>query len=94
MAAHCPLVTTSTGGLSEIVDDGGTGLKVPIDDPPALARAILRIVRDIGFRNYVVENSYRKCLWNYNWDKIAEWTSGVYDAVLNEYTHGAWKPSG
>jgi glycosyltransferase involved in cell wall biosynthesis len=94
MAAHCPLVTTSTGGLSEIVDDGGTGLKVPIDDPPALARAILRIVRDVGFRNYVVENAYRKCLWNYNWDKIAEWTSGVYDAVLNEYTHGAWKPSG
>jgi len=94
MAAHCPLVTTSTGGLSEIVDDGGTGLKVPIDDPPALARAILRIVRDVGFRNYVVENAYRKCLWNYNWDKIAEWTSGVYDAVLNEYTNGAWKPSG
>jgi glycosyltransferase involved in cell wall biosynthesis len=94
MAAHCPLVTTSTGGLSEIVDDGGTGLKVPIDDPPALAKAILRIMRDVGFRNYVVENAYRKCLWNYNWDKIAEWTSGVYDAVLNEYTNGAWKPSG
>jgi glycosyltransferase involved in cell wall biosynthesis len=94
MAAHCPLVTTSTGGLSEIVDEGGTGLKVPIDDPPALARAILRIVRDVGFRNYVVENAYRKCLWNYNWDKIAEWTSGVYDAVLYEYTNGAWKPSG
>lgn len=94
MAAHCPLVTTSTGGLSEIVDDGGTGLKVPIDDPPALARAILRIVRDVGFRNYVVENAYQKCLWNYNWDKIAEWTSGVYAAVLNEYTNGAWKPSG
>jgi len=93
MAAHCPLVTTSTGGLNEIVDDGGTGLKVPTDDPPALAGAILRIVRDVGFKNYVVENAYRKCLWNYNWDKIAEWTNGVYDAVRNEYANGAWKPS-
>jgi len=94
MAAHCPLVTTSTGGLNEIVDDGGTGLKVPTDDSPALAGAILRILRDVGFRNYVVENAYRKCLWNYNWDKIAEWTNGVYDAVRNEYTNGSWKPSG
>jgi len=69
-------------------------LKVPIDNFPALAGAILRIVRDVGFRNYVVGNAYRKCLWNYNWDKIAEWTSGVYDAVLNEYTNSVWKPSG
>jgi glycosyltransferase involved in cell wall biosynthesis len=94
MAARCPLVTTSTGGLNEIVDDGGTGLKVPTNDPPALAGAILRMLRDVGFKNYVVENAYRKCLWNYNWDKIAEWTSGVYDAVRNEYNNGAWKPSG
>jgi glycogen(starch) synthase len=91
MAAHCPLVTTTTGGLNEIVDDGSTGLKVPTDDPNALAGAVLRIVRDVGFKNYIVENAYRKCLWNYNWDKIAEWTSGVYDAVLNEYAKGAWK---
>ncbi len=91
MAAHCPLVTTTTGGLNEIVDDGSTGLKVPTDDPNALAGAVLRIVRDVGFKNYIVENAYRKCLWNYNWDKIAEWTSGVYDAVLNEYAQGAWK---
>jgi glycosyltransferase involved in cell wall biosynthesis len=92
MAAHCPLVTTTTGGLNEIVDDGGTGLKVPTDDPNALAGAIVRIVRDIGFKNYVVENAYRKCLWNFNWDKIAEWTNGVYDAVLNEYANSTWKP--
>ena len=94
MAAHCPLVTTSSGGLNEIVDEGGTGLKVSTDDPPALAGAILRILRDARFKNYVVENAYRKCLWNYNWDKIAEWTNGVYDAVRNEYANSSWKPSG
>lgn len=94
MAARCPLVTTATGGLNEIVDDAGTGSKVPADDPNALANAILRFVKDAGFRNYVVENAYRKCLWNYNWDKIAQWTTGVYTAVLDEYAEGAWKPSG
>jgi glycosyltransferase involved in cell wall biosynthesis len=94
MAAHCPLVATATGGLNEIVDDGGTGLKVRVDDPNALAGAILRIVRDAGFKNYLVENAYRKSLWNYNWDKIAEWTGGVYDAVLKESAECAWKQSG
>ena len=58
-----------------------------------MAGAILRIIRDVGFKNYVVENAFQKCLWNYNWDKIAEWTNGVYDAVLNEYANGVWKPS-
>ena len=91
MAARCPLVTTTAGGLNEIVDEGGTGLKVPLDDPNALARAILRMIRDVGFKNYAVDNAYRKCLWNYNWDKIAEWTNGLYDAVLSEHKRSAWK---
>jgi len=94
MAAHCPLVTTAVGGLSEIVDDGSTGLKVPVGDSHALAKAILKMVKDVGFRNYVVENAYRKCLWDYNWDKIAEWTNGVYGAVLDEYNRSGWKASG
>jgi glycogen(starch) synthase len=93
MAARCPLVVTAVGGLNEIVDNGGTGLKVPMNDPNALAQAVLRMLRDGGFRNWVVNNAYQKCLWNYNWDKIAEWTSGVYDAVLYEYSRGSWKPA-
>jgi len=92
MAAHCPLVVTAAGGLNEIVDNEGTGLKVGVNNPRALAGAILRIIRDISFKDWIVNNAYQKCLWNYNWDKIAEWTAGVYDAVLNEYDRGPWKP--
>jgi len=92
MAAHCPLVASAVGGLNEIVDHEGTGLKVPPNNPEALAWAILRMIRDVGFKGWVVNNAYRKCLWNYNWDKIAEWTTGVYEAVLREYDASAWKP--
>jgi glycogen(starch) synthase len=93
MAARCPLVTTAVGGLNEIVNHDGTGLKVSLNDPNGLAWAVLRVIRDPGFRNWIVNNAYQKCLWNFNWDKIAEWTNGVYDAVLNEYHRGSWKPS-
>jgi glycosyltransferase involved in cell wall biosynthesis len=92
MAAHCPLVASDVGGLAEIVDHEGTGLKVAANNPNALAWAITRVIRDIGFKNWIVNNAYQKCLWNYNWNKIAEWTSGVYGAVLHEYSKGSWKP--
>jgi glycosyltransferase involved in cell wall biosynthesis len=92
MAAHCPVVVGDVGGLSEIVDNEGTGLKVPSNNPNALAWAILRILRDRAFKDWIVNNAYQKCLWQYNWDKIADWTNGVYNAVLNEYDAGSWKP--
>lgn len=84
MAAHCPVVASAVGGLSEIVDYEGTGLKVPLNNPDALAWAMLRVIKDVGFKDWIVNNAYQKCLWNYNWDKIAEWTTGVYEAVLHE----------
>jgi len=92
MAAHCPLVASAVGGLNEIVDHEGTGLKAPPNNPEALALAILRIIRDVGFKDWMINNAYQKCLWNYNWDKIAEWTTGVYEAVLREYDISSWKP--
>jgi glycosyltransferase involved in cell wall biosynthesis len=92
MAARCPLVVCAVGGLNEIVDHENTGLKIPANDQNALARAIIRIIRDTGFKDWMVRNAYQKCMWNYNWNNIAEWTAGVYEAVLHEYYKGSWKP--
>ena len=41
-----PVVATRRGGLPEIVDDGKTGLLVPVKDPAALAEAISRLAGD------------------------------------------------
>jgi len=40
-----PLIATDVPGCREIVVHEKTGLLVPVDDPPALAAAILRLVR-------------------------------------------------
>jgi glycosyltransferase involved in cell wall biosynthesis len=43
-------VATQVGGTPELLDDGRTGLLVPKDDPPALAAAIERLLRDPAVR--------------------------------------------
>lgn len=46
MAAGVPVVATRAGGIPEVVRDGVDGLLVPPADPPALAAALDRILRD------------------------------------------------
>jgi glycosyltransferase involved in cell wall biosynthesis len=40
--AGVPVIATRAGGLEEVVEEGRTGLLVPTQDPPALARAVER----------------------------------------------------
>ena len=46
MASGRPVVATRVGGLPDLIDDGKTGVLVPSEDAPALAAAILRVLRD------------------------------------------------
>lgn len=45
-AMGLPVVSTLSGGIPEAVKNGETGLLVKERDPPALARAILRLIED------------------------------------------------
>jgi len=46
MALSRPVVASNVGGIPEMIDDGVSGLLVPPHDPPALAAAIVRLLRD------------------------------------------------
>lgn len=46
MAAGLPVIATDGGGVREIIQHGKTGLLVPLDDAPALARALLDLLAD------------------------------------------------
>ena len=67
MACGCASVVSEIGGNEDLVDEGrGTGLRCPAGDSAALARQIIRLLRDgskcetisHAARNFVVENTY------------------------------------
>jgi glycogen(starch) synthase len=90
MAAKSPVVVSDTGGLSEIVAHDSTGVKVYPNNPDSLAWGITKILLDENYKNRIVENAYKKVQEKYDWDKIAQQTKRIYEAVLGEYSKSFW----
>jgi glycosyltransferase involved in cell wall biosynthesis len=59
-AARVPLVATRSAGPGALIEDGADGLLVPIDDAPALAAAVRRVLDDSELRRRLVEGGRRR----------------------------------
>jgi glycosyltransferase involved in cell wall biosynthesis len=57
LAAGTPVISTSTGGVAEVVRDGENGLLVPAGDVDALAAAVRRFFTDAGLRERLRANA-------------------------------------
>lgn len=67
--AGVPAVTTTVGGIPDLVDDGVSGLLVPPGDVAALSKAIVQLARDPALLTRLAENAKAKA-------------RGVFDSVL------------
>lgn len=66
-ACGLPVVVTRAGGLTEVVDDGRTGLVVERDDPAALAGALARLAGDPALRGRLGRAGRAKVQRDYEW---------------------------
>jgi glycosyltransferase involved in cell wall biosynthesis len=71
MACGLPTVTTSVSGIPEVVDDGVTGLIVPVDDPAATAEAIERLGRDPALAQRIAANAAARMRERFDGDRLA-----------------------
>ena len=60
MAAALPIVAARAGAVPEVVPDGEVGWLVPPADPPALAAALLTLVRDPAMRRSMGASGLRR----------------------------------
>jgi glycosyltransferase involved in cell wall biosynthesis len=90
MAAKSPVVVSDTGGLSEIVEHDVSGVKVYVNNPESLAWGITKVLANDDYANWLRTNAYKKIQEKYDWDKIAQQTKTVYNAVLGEYSKSFW----
>jgi glycosyltransferase involved in cell wall biosynthesis len=59
-ACGLPVVAGRSPGVAAIVDDGGSGLLVPVDDDVAFAEAVRRLVLDASLRTCMARNAARR----------------------------------
>ena len=78
MASGVPVVSSDVGGLSEIVENAVTGLKVPPGDPQLLASAIRQVLGVPSLCEFLKINGYEYALKRYDWDLVAEKTLQTY----------------
>jgi glycogen synthase len=89
-ATGCPLVVSATGGLSEVVQDGRTGLVVPPGDTSALAEAVVETIKQPRAARSRAAIAMALVQDRYNWPQIAHETQQIYERVLTEWRAGTW----
>ncbi|MDG4825971.1 glycogen synthase [Asanoa sp. WMMD1127] len=96
MACETAVVATATGGIPEVVDDGVTGLLVPIDqasdgtgtplDPDRfvadLAAAVNTLLADPARAQRMGAAGRERAVDHFSWASIAERTMAVYREVI------------
>jgi glycosyltransferase involved in cell wall biosynthesis len=76
------MVLSDVGGFREMVDAHGAGRLVPPGDPDALAAAIRELLARPDERADFERRAEAAAAGPYSWDRIAERTLSVYEAVL------------
>ncbi|GAB2761691.1 glycogen synthase [Streptomyces bullii] len=86
MACGTPVVASRVGGIPEVVDDGRTGLLVPVDDDfeTGLARALDRVIGDPEGARRMGEAGRERAVGEFGWDAVARRTVRLYEEILKQ----------
>jgi len=72
MACGLPVVATTAGAISEVVEDGRTGILVPPGDPVALAHAITSLLDAPATMRAMGQRGRERALRKFTWRRVGE----------------------
>lgn len=86
MACGTPVVASQVGGIPEVVDDGKTGLLVPLDDAfeASLTRALDSVLGDPEGARAMGEAGRERAVGEFGWDAVARRTVRLYEEILEQ----------
>jgi glycosyltransferase involved in cell wall biosynthesis len=87
MAAGLPVIATASEGALEIIEDGLTGVLVPVDDPESLAEAIVDLLGHPSERSRLGRNAQIAARRHYSLARMAVDTEQIYRELLSNSTH-------
>jgi glycosyltransferase involved in cell wall biosynthesis len=82
MAAGAPVITTAVSGIPELVEDGANGLTVPVDDPEALANALVRLHRDPGFAERLTRAAHDTVRERFDGERLGRRLADLFEEAL------------
>jgi len=86
MAAGLPVIATDGGGPREIIDNGRTGLLVPMGDPQALAEALTQLLEDPEQARTLAAAGRRHVLEHFTVERSARQSEALYEELVRAYT--------
>ncbi|MGW7402486.1 glycogen synthase [Streptomyces sp. NPDC054833] len=92
MACGTPVVASRVGGIPEVVEDGVTGLLVPVhkegedagEFEAGLARALDTVVGDRETARRMGEAGRERAVGEFGWDTVARRTVRLYEEILKQ----------
>jgi phosphatidylinositol alpha-mannosyltransferase len=80
MAAHTAVVASDLDAFRRVLQDGKAGKLVPVDDPAAMASALIDVLSDDTMRARYVEAA-AEAVQRYDWSVVAGQIMRVYETV-------------
>ena len=88
MACGLPVIASDTGGLAEAVENGRTGIRVPVGDARAIASAIAQLAAHPDLRAAMGMAGRERVMANYGMEEMARGTLELYRACLHNRPNG------
>ena len=80
--AGTPVAATDTGGLTELVEHGVTGVRFASQDPSALADAVALLLDNPKLAARMARTAQQRARSDFSWPQVARRTAAVYQAAV------------